>query len=64
MTTKKLLEKYNDAFKSVMDEKLVWRLRVSAAIRAMTLAEVMQDNERLLNAAEAADHLFASKTAN
>lgn len=58
MTTKELLRRYNSEFGEIMDEAKPLRLRISAAIRASAFAEVMQDNERMMNAATAADHLF------
>lgn len=61
MNTKELLKRYNQAFADVMAEEKPWRLRLSQAIRAMTLAEIMRDNERMLNAAEVVDHLFANR---
>lgn len=58
MKPTELLNRYNAAFKDIMDEARPLRLRITAAIRAMTYAEIMGDNERLLMAATAADDLF------
>lgn len=57
MTTSELLKRYNEAFGNIMDETNCQRFRYSEAHRAITLAEVMQDNHRLVLAAEIIDHL-------
>ncbi len=55
MSTKELLRRYNEAFAEGMDETNCHRYRYGAFNRALVLAEAMQDNERLINAATAAE---------
>lgn len=58
MSSKELMKRHDEAFAGVMNETRSLKLRVTDAIRAMTYAEVMKDNERMMNAATVVDALL------